>query len=86
MATGPQLLREVVSKDTLQCAKALVTKAEDGEVVGAVIGFIYRRQKYSVAVCGQAFDNPTWARGVTAAIDDELYTLIHERGQKDTTI
>lgn len=83
---SPQLLTETISTDTLECAKALVKKSQDGEVIGAVIGFLYRRQKYSIAVCGHAYDNPTWARGVVAALDDELHSLVHERGQRDTTI
>lgn len=86
MASTPHLIPLPGSKDTLQCARRLVAAAQDGEAVGAVIGILYRRQRYSVVVCGSAHDNPTWARGVTRAIDDELYELIHERGVKDTTI
>jgi hypothetical protein len=77
---------EGASMDTLQCARRLVVSAQDGEVVGAVIGFLYRRQRYSVAVCGVAHENPTWARGVVQAIDDELADLVHERGHNDETL
>lgn len=83
---GPQLLREVVSSDTVDCAKALIDGSESGQVVGAVIGFLYRRRRYSVAICGEAYADPTWARGVIAAIEDELRQMVHERGQRDTTL
>ena len=83
---APQLIRETVSGDTLQCAEALAEGVKDGQIVGAVIGFLYRRKKYSVAICGDAYHDPTFARGVIGALEDELRELIHERGQRDTTL
>jgi hypothetical protein len=82
----PQLLHETVSHDTIECALAMAEGSKNGHIVGAVIGFLYKYRKYSVAVCGEAYRDPTWARGVIGAIEDELRHLIHERGQKDTIL
>lgn len=87
MATiGPQLLHIDPSKDTIACATRLAEGALGGDVVGAVIGFIYRRRRYSISVCGEAHRDPTFARGIVRAIDDELQAMVHDRANQDTTL
>lgn len=81
-----RLLHTTISHDTLQCVEALVDGVKTGDIVGAAIGIIYKRKRYSVTLCGEARHDPTYTRGVVGAIEDELRDLIHERSQGDTTI
>ncbi len=85
--TGPHgLVREFISKETIQCAQHLHDGSEAGVVIGAVIGYLYTRRRYGIAICGEAQADPTWARGVLGAIEDELRDMIHERSLGDTTM
>lgn len=81
----PRLIHPTISGDTLACAGHLLEGLESGEVTGAVIAILYRRKRYSIHVCGEAHDAPTYARGIVGAIEDELRDLIQERGQSNTT-
>lgn len=73
----PQLVKEVISHDTLECAREICKGAESGHIVGMVVGLIYKRRRYSVSVSGFAMEDQTFARGVAMAINDELRELIH---------
>lgn len=61
-----------VSHDTIECLKALLKKAERGEVIGVAYAAMYKRRRYVVHTCGEAHRNPTFARGMLAALDDDL--------------
>lgn len=86
MTTTPEPISGSQSQHTIACATHFAEGALSGEVVGAAIALLYRRRKYTVAICGEAHRDPTWARGVVAALEDELRELVHERSAKDTTI
>lgn len=87
-AAAPKLLlqNDGVSSDTLSLLETLVAGVRSGAVVGVVVGVVLRRRRYMVHVCGDALRDPTYARGVTAAIDDELRELIHEHAQRSSSL
>ncbi len=74
------------SGDTLKCAIGLAEKLESGECTGAIIGIMYKRQRYSVDVCGEATRNPTYALGICRVLGAEILSLIHEQGDRNPTL
>jgi hypothetical protein len=80
-----QLIRDPVSTDTIEAFAKLLEGAMEGRYVGAVIGVIHPRRRYTVHCIGEASKNPTFARGVVAAIDDELRHSIHGDDLAETT-
>lgn len=73
----PILLKESSSDDTIACLEHLLDKAKRGELVGLAFGAIMRRSHYMVHATGAASQNPTFARGVIAALDDHLREAVH---------
>lgn len=61
-----------VSRDTVECLRALLNSAEKGEVVGVAIAAMHKRRHYTVHSCGEVHRNPTFARGMVAALSDDL--------------
>lgn len=61
-----------VSRDTIACLRELLKRAENGEVIGVAYAAMYKHRKYTVNACGEADRNPTFARGMVAALGDEL--------------
>lgn len=61
-----------MSVDTVECLRELLTEARQGDLIGLAFCAMYRRRKYLVDTTGEAFRNPTFARGMTAALDDLL--------------
>jgi hypothetical protein len=61
-----------VSSDTIQCLEVLLEKARAGEIIGVAYAAMHKRRRYTVHTCGEAHRNPTFARGMIAALDDEL--------------
>jgi hypothetical protein len=62
-----------VSRKTQSSAwSRLLEQAKSGEVIGLAFAAMYRRRRYTVSTCGEASRNPTFARGMIAALDDEL--------------
>lgn len=80
-----QLLRDPISTDTIEAFAKLLEGAMEGKYVGAVIGVIRPRRRYTVHCIGDACRNPTFARGVVQAIDDELRYSIHGDDLHETT-
>lgn len=63
---------EGVSRDTVECLRALLQQAEKGEVIGVAYAAMHKKRRYTVHTCGEAHRNPTFCRGMLAALDDEL--------------
>lgn len=66
------LVPDNISNDTIECLKQLLDHAKRGEVIGLVFGAMLRHRHYIVNSAGEAHRNPTFARGICAAIDDRL--------------
>jgi hypothetical protein len=80
-----QLIKDPISADTIEAFAKLLEGAIEGRYVGAVIGVIRPRRRYSVHCIGEASRNPTFARGVVQAIDDDLRDSIHGDEMQETT-
>ena len=63
---------DAVSRDTVQCLRDLLARAERGEVVGLAYAAMQRGRRYTVHACGEADRNPTFARGMVDALQDEM--------------
>jgi hypothetical protein len=61
-----------VSTDTIECIRALLARAEAGEVIGVAFAAMHKQRRYTVHTCGEAHRNPTFCRGMIAALDDAL--------------
>lgn len=75
-----QLIKEPLSTDTIGAFQDMLEGAISGHYVGAVVGLLLPRRRYTVHCFGEACRNPTFARGVCLALDDELRHLIHSDG------
>lgn len=72
MKTTFSLLPNEGSADTIECLKALLRRAEQGEIVGVVYCAMLRRKSFTVNATGEAHRSPTFSRGMVAALDDYL--------------
>lgn len=66
------LIPDNVSHDTVECTRTLYEQAQRGELIGLAYVGVLRRRGYIVNSAGEAHRNPTFARGMVAALDDEL--------------
>jgi hypothetical protein len=67
-----RLVPDNVSHDTVECLRQLLAQARKGEVVGLAYVGMLRQRAFIVDTAGIAHQNPTFARGMVAALDDEL--------------
>jgi hypothetical protein len=65
--------------DTIECLDLLLRRARRGEVIGVAYAALLKRRAYSVDIAGQVRMNPTFARGMVAALDDQIADRIHGR-------
>jgi hypothetical protein len=74
MSTKPPfvLVRDGMSNDTVTALRQLLAEAERGDIIGVAFAAMCRRRRFFVAAAGEAHRNPTFARGMVAALDDEL--------------
>lgn len=70
------LIPDALSHDTIQCLEAMLDEARSGELIGIAFGAIFKRRTYIVNSAGEAYRSPTFARGIVAALDDELSARI----------
>lgn len=73
-----QLINGSISHDTVQCLRALLKKAEAGEVLGLGYGAILKNRRFIVHTCGEAHRNPTFTLGVVEMLSDELRERVKE--------
>lgn len=66
------LIPDAVSHDTVRCLETLLKHARTGEVIGLAFAAALKRRAYIVNTAGECHRNPTWARGLVAALDDAL--------------
>ncbi len=85
MASGYTLIEAGVSNDTVEAVKELLTMAEAGVLQGIAFGGMLKGRKYLVDCAGTACTDPTLARGIVAALDDELHRMVQQRIDRNTT-
>lgn len=81
MTTPFVLIQDHVSNDTIECLKMLLREAKRGQVIGIAYGAMLKQRAYIVNSAGEAFDSPTFARGMIAALDDQLALRIRGGSQ-----
>jgi hypothetical protein len=75
------LIQDHVSTDTVKCLETLLRAARRGEVIGLAFAAALKRRAYITNSAGECHRNPTWTRGLVAALDDQLSGRI--RGGSD---
>lgn len=66
------LIPDTVSTDTVECLQVLLRRARRGEVIGLAYCAVLKQRSYIVNTAGVAHESPTFARGMVAALDDQL--------------
>lgn len=73
------LMPDSLSTDTVELCRTLLEHAESGNIVGIAFAAQLKQRKYIVNTAGECHRNPTWTRGMVAALDDELGRRIKGR-------
>ena len=74
-----RLIPDNLSTDSIECLEQLLHYARKGEVIGIAFAVMLKRRGYVVNTAGEAHRNPTFARGMVAALDDELSNHTHAK-------
>ncbi len=80
------MIQATVSKDTVEALSELLHAANEGHIQGLAFAAILRGRKFLVDCAGSACTDPTLARGIVAALDDELRNMVQQRIDRTTTI
>lgn len=80
-----QLLKDAISRDTVEALEQLLEAAKAGEISGIAFAISLRGRRFVTNTAGACYRDPTLSRGMIAALDDELSGMVHQRAQ-DTTI
>lgn len=81
-----QLVKDNISRQMVEAMEYLLHGAQEGIIVGAAFGIALKGKKYHVNVAGSLARDPTFARGIVAALDDELAAMVSGKANADTTI
>lgn len=81
-----QLIRDSISRDTVQALESLLHLAREGTVTGIAFAVTLKRRKFLVNVAGEAYRDPTFARGAVLALDDELSSIVQSHALSNTTL
>lgn len=67
-----RLATDHVSDDTIAALKELLAHAKAGQIIGLAFVAMYKGRRYITNTAGEAKRNPTFTRGMVAALDDQL--------------
>jgi hypothetical protein len=70
------LIPDSVSHDTVKALEILLQHARDGEIIGLAFAAALKKRAYITNAAGECYRNPTFARGMVAALDDQLSSRI----------
>ena len=70
------LVPDSISHDTVQCLEQLLEQARGGQITGLAYAATVKPKRYIVNTAGEAHQNPTLARGMVRALDDELGRMV----------
>lgn len=79
-----QLVRDSVSRDTVEALTQLLEGAKAGDITGIAFGAFLKNRRYITNVAGTCYHNATTARGMVAALDDELARIVDSRSDSET--
>ena len=83
-----RLIPDDISRDLTPAMRRIHEMAEQRIIVGSVFGLVLRGpgRLYHVNVAGSLARDPTFARGMVAALDDELRDMVRGQGDANTTM
>ncbi|HEX9685470.1 MAG TPA: hypothetical protein VGA25_06435 [Burkholderiales bacterium] len=73
------LVPDELSTDTVEVLEELLDEARKRRIIGIAFAVMYRNQEYIVNTAGEARRNPTFTRGMIAALDDRLSEVATSR-------
>jgi hypothetical protein len=74
------LVRDGISTDTEKALLQMLELARKGELIGIAFAGMTRGRKFFVNTAGEAHRSPTFARGMVAALDDEIGKRMGDAG------
>lgn len=77
MKSAFRLSSQDLSHDAITSVEHLLTQLKAGEIIGVAYVAMCKRREYVLSVSGEAHRNPTFTRGMVAALDDELREMVH---------
>lgn len=80
------LVRDHISRDTIEALEQLLAMAQRGHITGIAFAALLKRRRFIVNVTGEAFTDPTLARGSVCALDDELRDLVRGVAEQETVM
>ena len=80
------LVREHISHDTVEALEQMLARAQRGHITGIALVVMLKRHRYLVNISGEAFRDPTYARGAVCALDDQLRDLVRGAEAPETVI
>ena len=57
-----------VSQDTVRCLRALLARAEAGEIIGITFAAMQADKEFFMSNCGEAHRNVAWATAMSATL------------------
>lgn len=60
------------STDVIECLRALLAQAEQGQLIGLAFAAMLKRRGYICSTAGEAHRSVTYTRGMILALDDQL--------------
>lgn len=70
------LVQDGLSSDTVKALELMLEEARTGDLIGIAYVAMYRRREYTASATGEARRNPTFTRGMLAALDDVLGEMV----------
>ncbi len=67
-----RLVPDDISNDTVEALQQLLIHAKQGQIYGAAFVVMYKGRRYIANSSGECARNPTFTRGLVAALDDHL--------------
>ncbi len=82
----PTLTKDNISRDLVDAGRQINEAIQSGNVSGMIFGCHLKGRRYIVNVAGSLARDPTLARGIAAALDDELARMVQGKMDSETTL
>lgn len=78
------LVRDMVSHDTVQALEHLLDAARHGHITGLAFACTLKGKRFITNTAGTCYHEPSFTRGLLLALDDELARMVQERADRPT--
>lgn len=78
------LVKDTVSRDTVEALEQLLAAAKEGHITGLAFAAALKNRRYVTNVAGTLYRDATTARGMVATLDDELAAIVQGRQDSET--